>query len=265
MDNDHVLALFDAQMRRDAPPDSPTGRVERAGGVVRQFGPDAHDWTGVVWSELDEATADAAIAEQVRWLATPQGAGREFEWKLYSHDRPLDLGDRLLAAGFVPEEPETLMIAGVTEIIEALGDTALPDGVTLRTVTDRAGVDLMAEVHEQAFGTSAARLRERLLDQFARQSATVSMILAMAGDVPVCGARMELYPGTAFAGLWGGGTVKEWRGRGIYRALIAHRARLAAAAGCAYLQVDASDQSQPILSRLGFASLSTTTPYLRQG
>ena len=87
-------------------------------------------------------------------------------------------------------------------------------------------------------------------------------LVALAGDEPVSSARMELVPGTRFAGLWGGGTDPAWRGRGIYRALIAHRARIAAERGYRYLQVDASDQSRPILERLGFAALSTTTPYL---
>lgn len=41
------------------------------------------------------------------------------------------------------------------------------------------------------------------------------------------------------------------------------RARIAAELGYRYLQVDATDQSRPILQRLGFAALSTTTPYLK--
>lgn len=53
-----------------------------------------------------------------------------------------------------------------------------------------------------------------------------------------------------------------WRGKGIYRALITHRAALAADLGYRYLQVDASDQSRPILERLGFAALTVTTPYV---
>ncbi|HLU75640.1 MAG TPA: GNAT family N-acetyltransferase [Nonomuraea sp.] len=83
----------------------------------------------------------------------------------------------------------------------------------------------------------------------------------MAGDEPVSAARMELYPGTGFAGLWSGGTVPGWRGRGLYRALVARRARLAADHGYRYLQVDASPDSRPILERLGFLPLTTTTPY----
>jgi GNAT superfamily N-acetyltransferase len=257
-----VLARFDVQLRRDAPPQSPTTRIDRIGGVVRQVGAGVHEWCGVLWSDLDETTAEAAIAAQWEWLRSPEAAGREFEWKTYSHDRPHDLGERLLAAGFVPEPSESLMIAEIDEVRALTREAALPPGVRLETVKDAAGVDMVAAVHEQAFGTNADRLRARMLDQVRTGEDTVSIVLAMAGDVPVCAARMEFTPGTAFAGLWGGGTVQEWRGKGIYRALVAHRARIAAAQGYRYLQVDASDDSRPILQRLGFAALSVTTPYV---
>ena len=71
-----------------------------------------------------------------------------------------------------------------------------------------------------------------------------------------------LRDGTEFASLWGGSTLEAYRGRGIYRALVARRAALARDAGSAYLQVDASDMSRPILERLGFVALTTTTPYV---
>jgi GNAT superfamily N-acetyltransferase len=265
MDVEWVRGVFDGQMRRDAGPEGPGVRVERGGGVVRQVGGAAHAWNGVVWSDLGEGTADAAIAEQVRWLASPEGVGREFEWKLYSHDRPADLGERLLAAGFAADPPETLMVA---EVDALLADSVLagppPEGVRLEPVTGADGVRLLADTHERAFGTSADRLREQLLARVAEPGNTLTMVVAFAGDLPVCAARMELHPGTDFASLWGGGTVKTWRGRGIYRSLIAHRARIAAAHGYRYLRVDAMDQSHPILERLGFTALGVTTPYLRQ-
>jgi GNAT superfamily N-acetyltransferase len=84
----------------------------------------------------------------------------------------------------------------------------------------------------------------------------------MAGDEPVSAARAEFVAGTDFAGLWGGGTVPAWRGRGIFRALVAYRAGLAAARGYRYLQVDTSLMSRPILRRLGFEPVAVTTPYL---
>ncbi|WP_369182689.1 GNAT family N-acetyltransferase [Streptomyces sp. Y1] len=256
MDHDDVLALFDRRLRRDARPDSGSTRIERDGAVLRQVGT-AHDWNGVLWSDLDEAGADEVIAAQVRYFA---GLGLEFEWKTYGHDRPADLGERLLAAGFIPEDEQSVMVADIRDLPT---EVVLPEGVRLVPVTDAAGVDLMAEAAEQAFGKPNPAQRQRLLDQLAQGSETVTMTVAMAGDRPVSAARMELVPGTEFAGLWGGGTAPDWRGRGIYRALVAHRARLAAELGYRYLQVDASDQSRPILQRLGFARLSTTTPYVK--
>lgn len=112
MDHDTMLAVFDDRMRKNAPPDAPGAYVERVGDVVRQTGPDAA-WNGVLWSALDRSRVDEAIAEQVDHYTA---LGREFEWKLYGHDQPDDLADRLEAAGFVPEEPETLMVARIADL-----------------------------------------------------------------------------------------------------------------------------------------------------
>jgi hypothetical protein len=216
-------------------------------------------WNGVLWSGLDEAGADEAIARQVAdYRARPDV--ESFEWKLYSHDRPADLGDRLAVAGFVADDTEALMVAEAAEI--AALAAPLPPDVELVPVTDAAGVELVAAVHDEAFTVgTGARLRARLLAQFEVAPENLLVLLAMAGDRPVCAARMDFTQGTDFAGLWGGGTVAEWRGRGIYRALVAHRARVALERGYRYLYVDASDQSRPILARLGFTQLATTTPY----
>ncbi|WP_030613839.1 GNAT family N-acetyltransferase [Streptomyces fulvoviolaceus] len=255
MDHVGVLALFDRDMREGAQPDGPGARVERVGGVVRQVA-DAHGWNGVVWSDLDEAGADAAIAEQI---AHYSGLGHEFEWKLYGHDLPVDLGQRLRDAGFTALPEETLMIA---EVADLTLDVEPPEGIRLLPVTDRRGVDLVADVHEEAFGTDSSRLRHQLLARLTDDPDSVVAVVALAGDVPVSAARMEMVPGTRFAGLWGGGTVEGWRGKGIYRALVAHRARAAVDRGYRYLQVDAMSASRPVLERLGFEPLTTTTPYV---
>ncbi|WP_433795831.1 GNAT family N-acetyltransferase [Actinoplanes sp. CA-252034] len=255
MNHEEVLALFDRQMRRDMRSEGDGSRIERDGSVVRHIGADPKAWNAVVWSDLDETTADAAIAGEVRRFAE---IGHPFEWKLYGYDKPADLGDRLTAAGFVPDDEETLMIAAIGDLDL---DVRLPDGVRIDRVTDAAGVEMMASVSELAFGEDADWLRHRLLDQLANDPENAYMFVAMAGDEPVSGCRMDVNRGTAFAGLWGGGTVSAWRGRGIYRALVAERARIAADLGYEYLQVDASSQSRPILERLGFAVLTNTIPY----
>ncbi|MGW5362427.1 hypothetical protein [Actinopolymorpha pittospori] len=75
-------------------------------------------------------------------------------------------------------------------------------------------------------------------------------------------AWLRVTEGTEFAGLWGGSTLVGWRGRGIYRALVARRAHLAVERGIRYLRVDASPDSAPILRRLGLLAVATTTPYV---
>ncbi len=61
------------------------------------------------------------------------------------------------------------------------------------------------------------------------------------------------------------GQLPAWRRRGVFRALVAHRATLASARGFRYLQVDALPPSRPILKRLGFVELATTTPFVHPG
>jgi hypothetical protein len=247
-----VLSDFDEQVRRSLHPDGSGAVAERAGPVIRWSTVNGEGWGGIVWSDLDEGTADEVIADQVRFFA---GRGEPFEWKLFSYDRPPDLGRRLLAAGLVPEDPESLMLAGTSEVARLDGrSVTVPDGVRLVPVTDEAGIGLMIEVHDQVFGPDPG-LRGRLTAQLTSPSGTnvLVLVLAMAGDEPVASARIEFGAGSDFAGLW--------RRRGIYRAMVVYRARLAAARGYRYLQVDASAQSRPILERLGFDCLAVTTPY----
>jgi GNAT superfamily N-acetyltransferase len=251
-----MLAAYDSRGRRAARPDGPAARIEVDGAVVRQVAADSQGWSGITWSELNDGDADAVIAGQVAYF---RGLSQEFEWKLYDYDQPADLARRLVAAGFAAEDEESLMIADVADV---LTDAHLPGGITLLPVTGEAGVASLIEVHERVFGTDHSQLRRSLLAQVRQAPETTALVVAMAGDQPVCSARVEFIPGRDFASLWGGGTVPGWRGRGIYRALVAYRAQLAAARGYRYLQVDASAASQPILSRLGFACLARSTPYL---
>ena len=261
MDDAELLAAYNDQVRRGTADDDGSGvRTELDGPVVRQVAEGRAGWSGITWSELaDPATADAVIARQVSYFRDREP---QFEWKLYDYDQPADLGRRLEAAGFTPDDPEALMVA---EVADQVAGVALPDGVRLQPVTGEAGVEALVEVHGQVFGGDQSQLRGSLLAQVRRSPELMAMVLAVAGRQPVCAARISFLPGTEFAGLWGGGTLPGWRGRGIYRALVAYRARLAAERGYRYLYVDASADSEPILRRLGFRRLARTTPYVWTG
>lgn len=249
MDVRAALTAFDEQLRRNPPPESPTATVEREPTVVRVLDPEG--WSGVLWSALTPATADAAIARELTRFRTA-----DWEWKHYSYDHPADLPARLTAAGFTPEPPETVLLAEISDL-----DTTprLPPGITLRRVTTQADLAAFTALHESVFGTRAPRLATKLRET----PDSLAVILAVdETGTPVAEARAEFPPGTDFAGLWGGATLPAYRGRGIFRALVAHRAALAAARGIRYLQVDALPTSRPILERLGFTPVAATTPYI---
>jgi GNAT superfamily N-acetyltransferase len=259
MDNDAVLAAFNEQVRQSTAPDGTSAVFEVDGPVIRRVAQSGHDGSGVFWSNLDSGNADDVIAAQVAFFA---GRRERFEWKLYSYDEPGDLAARLLSAGFVPEEPESLMIADVREVTDALRSAELPPGVSLERVTGADGVRRLVHVQEVIYDQDESELREALLVQQAATPEIADLVVVMAGAHPVSSARIEFLPGTYFAGLWGGGTLPQWRRRGIYRALVRYRAHLAADRGYKYLTVDASPQSRPILERIGFSVLAVTTPYI---
>ncbi|WP_437965332.1 hypothetical protein WMF04_37710 [Sorangium sp. So ce260] len=145
-----ILPHFDAQMRRDLSPPNPAWRVDRVGPVVRWVSP--REWPrgcGVYWSDLDEDTADGAIAEQVSYFA---GLGRRFEWKTYGHDRPADLGARLRAAGLEAESEEALVIGAVEDVAAATAGTVPPPGITLRCLDSGEPLDGIAALQSAVWG-----------------------------------------------------------------------------------------------------------------
>jgi GNAT superfamily N-acetyltransferase len=256
VDIEAVRAAYDAQVRRKSGADEPGTAVEADGDVLRWLAAGAQT-SRIEWSDLSAESADAVIAAQVRFFAA---RGTPVEWKLYDYDEPADLGRRLLAAGFAPGEDELMLVAEAAAIDPKV---VLPTGVRLVPVRDEGGLDAMLAVHDRAFsGDVASDLGERLRTRFIEAPEQIEMVVAMAGDEPVSAARVEFVAGTEFAGLWGGGTVPAWRGRGIFRALVAYRAGLAVERGYTYLQVDTSVMSRPILLRLGFEPVAITTPYI---
>jgi GNAT superfamily N-acetyltransferase len=253
-----LLAAYDAQLRALIPDPLPAGeQVEQDGPVLRFTGGVGGGW--VLYRDLgglDGAELDDLIARQVRVFA---GRGERFEWKLHGHDLPADLPERLRAAGLEPEELETVVIAPVAEVV---GPPSPPEGVSLREVNERADLDRIAAMEEEVWQLGHSWLPEMIESERAADPDSIAVVVAEADEQVVCAAWIRFAAGTEFATLWGGATLPEWRRRGIYRATVAHRANLAAERSFRFLEVDASSDSRPILERLGFVAVTTTTPYV---
>lgn len=255
-DIDDLLAAYDQQMR-GVPPHPPAGvTYEQDGPLLRIVGQfrgfvSAPRDVGVRGGELDQL-----IIRQRDYFAA---RGEAVEWKTRGHDQPADLTERLLAAGFVPEEQETVLIGLAKDMTAA---PALPSGVTLRQVTDDVDMRRIAAMESVVWGQDWSWLGDDLIARVSAAPDEIVVMVAEADEEVVSAAWLVFREGTEFAGLWGGSTLPAWRGRGIYRALVAARAERAVARDVRFLHVDASDDSAPILRRLGFRAVTTTTPYV---
>jgi len=256
LERDVLLAAYDSQLRGRQDGELPEGATVDVDGPLRRIAGGIHGGF-VDYRDLDGLTGealDALIARQRDFFAA---RGERFEWKTRGHDLPPDLPQRLAAAGFEPEERETVVV-GLAERY-ANRSPALDEGLTLRETTSQEDFERIAAMNTAVWGEDLGWLAEMLRVELGEN---MKVYLVEAADLVVSEAWIRFVPGTDFAGLWGGSTLKEFRGRGIYKALVAVRAADAIERGYRYLQVDASDDSRPILERLGFVAITTTTPYI---
>jgi GNAT superfamily N-acetyltransferase len=187
-------------------------------------------WSAVLWRP-----EDGNVEPHIARMRELPG---HVEWKYYSHDGP-ELRQRLVAAGLEPDDEETVVVA------EAASIPPPPADVELRVVTEQF-VELAASV----FG-----------ERFELPEKAVAVVAVVDGEA-VSGGRVDFEEGVEFAGLFGGITLPEFRGRGLYRATVAKRAELARERGYRWLYSDALPTSRPILERLGFVAITTTTPFM---
>jgi GNAT superfamily N-acetyltransferase len=250
---------YDDQLRVQIPSRLPEGvRTSWDGPLLRTVGFGDRGWV----EYRDLAGAEGAAVDDLieRQIAYFREQGLTFEWKHHGHDSPADLTDRLRAAGFEPEPTETIMIGDLDTI--DLGARP-PEGVALREITDRPGVRRIASLEDAVWGEDGTiGWIEHLAAEREADPDRLAIFVAEAGELIVSAGWIRFPEATEFGTLWGGATLREWRGRGIYRSLVAERGRLARARGLRYLETDASDDSRPILQRLGFVPVTTTTPWI---
>jgi hypothetical protein len=217
--------------------------------VVRQVS--RHDRQScVIYSRLDSRTADKTISEQ---LAHFRELGHDFEWKVFAHDQPADLKDRLVARGFELEETEAILALELEMLPPCLARQAKHD---IRRITEPKDLKDFAAVRNAVWGEDTTGQDERLARELHEQPARTRIYVAYVEGIPASIGRLNLDRNSRFASLWGGTTRPEYRGLGLYSAIIGVRAREARDCGTQFLTVDAQPMSQPILERAGFRLLT---------
>lgn len=252
-----LLRIYDEQLRTDA--ETPGAQEVVVHGPLRLA--TFNGGRGFI-SYRDLGGADEAAIRRLVGEALEHFRSRpevvDVEWKTRGHDVAPGLHEALVEHGFVPDEPESVMM-GAAELLAV--DVPLPDGVTLRRVTTEEDVRAMSAAADAAFEEPVSERRADDLVFRVSRDPLIEIWVAEADGVIVSSGRLEPVPGTEVAGVWGGSTLPEWRGKGIYRALTAVRARSALRLGFRYLHSDSTEFSRPILERSGLVRVTTTTPY----
>jgi GNAT superfamily N-acetyltransferase len=209
----------------------------------------------VSYSRHPERDIEQAITAVIAAFAAVDGG---FEWKAFEHDQPADLVSRLARRGFRIEESEEMLVmelAAAAPLLEARSGHRVRRVDDERTFADYKAVASAVWPDKE--------LHTAWLDQELRDPASeTALYVAYAGDRPAASARASFPHGSAFAGLWAGATLPAHRRQGLYAALVAARAREAAARGFRYLMVDALPTSRSSLLRMGFARLTASRPCL---
>lgn len=251
MEKEALLKLFDQDQRINV--DFPGVIKERSQRVISHRNPDGERGF-IAYSKLDEASADAEIDAQVQFFAS---RGLDFEWKVFDHDRPADLRERLKARGFMIEDPEALVVLDLDEAPDMFWTAALPH---VERITTAEGIDKIRQMEDAVWGTDHAWLNDRLVKDLRDYPDLLSVYAVTEGERAVSAAWIYFHPPSQFASLWGGSTLAAYRHRGYYTALLLTRAREARQRGYRFLTVDASPMSRPILEKYGFQFLGFSTP-----
>lgn len=172
--------------------------------------------------------------------------------------RPPVLGDLLLRWQFEPKEVAEVLVC---DLRDESGREKLPSfrptpGLAVREITTRDDYDAVEDLNRAIFELPAppAETRAIFIETYERQvreTGHSDRFLAREGGRAVGNAGLALEGAVAF--LWGAGVFPEFRGRGVYGALVVARCKSAAERGAEIALTTArTGTSGPILKRHGF-------------
>ena len=223
--------------------------------IVKDYpipGPNAASWIRCRPEDANQAIDEAQAVFARR--------GLPFMWTLDPGTEPADFARYLAARGVFPDPtaPEVaVMVLPVDRDIESPSIEGLEIRDALADVETFQGSDA---VNGEAFGDAPrgvtpeqrASQERRRQDQVAAGNRRV--LLATIDGEPAGSSGLTLFP--PHGALINGGAVREkFRGRGVYRAMLAERLRIAREAGVAGLSVWGGPMSAPILEKLGFVKV----------
>lgn len=242
-----ILSLIDRE-RAALSPDSSHAEI------TRESGADGSD-RFVTFCRVSEDCVDALIQQQ---KACADQLGYALEWKVYGHDTPHDLVQRLIAAGFEADPVEQLVALQVEP--QALARFPDATNALIKRIEDAAGLDAVVEISHDIGRKNVDQERARLKATLENDPQSMSIYVAyVAGEPASCG-RLHVGKTKGFGELCGGRTKTKFQNQGLYLALVRARLLEALERELPYVTVDALPTSEPLLVKRGFKVVTWTRP-----
>lgn len=203
--------------------------------------------------ELNDENIDSAIEREISYFTERD---LSFEWKVYDTDLPISIDKKLISHGFEKGESESFMALSLHDL--AMMDV---DNDACVEVSDEQGIKDAISIQEQVWGGDFSGQLAQLINAKKSAPDDLTIYVIYENDLPVASGWIVYTRNSPFAGIWGGSTLKEYRSKGYYSALLHKRINDAIKRDIQYLIIDASDMSKPIVEKYGFQFIAKTTPY----
>jgi ribosomal protein S18 acetylase RimI-like enzyme len=197
----------------------------------------------ILRSLLTEENADSRIERAIEDYRARQ---LPFMWVVSPWSRPLSLGKKLLHHGLQLRDVTAGLSASATDLAKIASSDVQVEQLTQENTEDWIKANIAAwEIPPQGHPVVKSRAEKAL-----RSSDSFYFLARFQGE-PAAVGNLRLFNGFSF--LTSGAVKKQLRGCGIYRALVAHRARFSLERGVDLVITHAvANTSAPILEKLGF-------------
>lgn len=229
---------------------------------VRAFGGEVYDepdllWCatgihGAGWNRVPRAQlAPETLDARIEWVKTrAQALHAPLLWDIGPTMQPVGLGEHLLRHGFTDEGDEPAMGIALADLPATL---AVPEGVTVERVRDRASLEEWVRTSGVGFGIPdpiVGELRAAVLRDDLGDAAAAHYYLARLHGEPVATAAVTLAAGVA--GIFAVTAIETARGRGIGAAVTMAPLLDARERGYYVGVLQASEMGYPVYTRMGF-------------
>ena len=205
MDRKVLLALYDKDQRIDVV--LPEYYKEVTGGVVRFIGPPDRPGNNFIgYSRLRDEDIDQVIREQTAFFSR---LGLPFEWKVYEHDSPPDLRERLMLHGFRPGKCDAIMVMNIHQPHSLIFEE---NGFDIRRLKTKEEVDEMIKLLSGTWQIDFQWLGKILIEDLWKRPEYCSVYIIYVDGVPASTGWVQFSPNSQFASLWGGTTDAQGTG-----------------------------------------------------